>query len=535
MSRQRVLVAEKVGASGIDLLEEHFDVELGFDWDREQVKQRLPEFDGILIRSATKLDAELLEAGTNLKAIGRAGVGVDNVDVPEASKRGIVVANAPLSNVVTAAEHTMALLLALARNVPQANQSLREGRWDRSKYSGVELYEKTLGILGFGRIGQLVAERARGFGMNVIAYDPVVSDERYKELGVERAAQPDDVYAVADFLSLHLPKTAETAGWLNADVIAKCKDGVRVLNVARGPLVVDEDLQAGLDSGKVAGAALDVFQTEPITDHPLFGYPNVIVTPHLGASTAEANDRAGFQAAEQIVAALTGGSVTTAVNIPAIPDGDIEALTPFVPLARALGKIAASLDEEAAIETVKVEFLGGIASRDTRLLGLNVLMGVLAAKGGAGDLNEVNAPALAKQRGITTEDAKQPQVRDYTDMIRVTVTSSRHTASVAGTVLGNLHRPHLLEAWGQRFQVQLDEHVSMFRYHDRPGMLGRVGTLFGANNVNIASSIVGRQAEGADAEPFAAMIVTTDSAVPDALIREIATSDGFVAGVTVTI
>ncbi len=533
--RQRVLVAEKVGASGIKLLQEHFDVELGFDWDREQVKQRLPDFDGILIRSATKLDAELLAAGTKLKAIGRAGVGVDNVDVPEASKRGVVVANAPLSNVVTAAEHTMALLLALARNVPQANQSLREGRWDRSKYSGVELYEKTLGILGFGRIGQLVAERARGFGMNVIAYDPVVSDERYNELGVERAAAPQDVYAVADFLSLHLPKTPETAGWLNAEVIAQCKEGVRVLNVARGPLVVDEDLRAGLDSGKVAGAALDVFQTEPITDHPLFAYPNVIVTPHLGASTAEANDRAGLQAAEQIVAALTGGSVTTAVNIPAIPDEDIEALTPFVPLARALGKIAASLDEESAIETVKVEFLGGIAARDTRLLGLNVLMGVLAAKGGAEDLNEVNAPALAEQRGISTQDAQQPQVRDYTDMIRVSVTSSSHTASVAGTVIGNLHRPHLLEAWGQRFQVQLEDHVSMFRYHDRPGMLGRVGTLLGKNSVNIASSVVGRQPAGADAESYAAMIVTTDTAVPDTLIREIATSDGFVAGVTVTL
>lgn len=428
----------------------------------------------------------------------------------------------------------MALLLALARNVPQADASLKAGRWDRSKYSGIELYEKTLGILGFGRIGQLVAERARGFGMRVIAYDPVVSDERYKEMGVERAGKPEDVYAAADFLSLHLPKTAETTGWLNADVLAKCKDGVRVLNVARGPLVVDEDLKAALDSGKVGGAALDVFQTEPITDHPLFAYPNVIVTPHLGASTAEANDRAGFQAAEQIVAALTGGSVTTAVNIPAIPDEDIEALTPFVPLARALGKVAASLDEEAAIETVKVEFLGGIASRDTRLLGLNALIGVLAAKG-ADDLNEVNAPQIAKQRGISTEDVNQHQVRDYTDMIRVTVTSSRHTASVAGTVIGNHHRPHLLEAWGQRFQVQLEHHLTMFRYHDRPGMLGRVGTLFGANNVNIASSIVGRQPEGADHQPFAAMVLTTDVAVPEALIREIATSDGFVAGVTVTL
>ncbi|MDA8068106.1 MAG: hydroxyacid dehydrogenase, partial [Actinomycetota bacterium] len=259
----KVLVAEKVGASGIELLKRHFDVELGVGWDREQVKQRLGEFDGILIRSATKLDAELLAAGTRLRVIGRAGVGVDNVDVPEASRRGIVVANAPLSNVVTAAEHTLALLLALARNVAQADASLKAGRWDRSKYSGVELYEKTLGIVGFGRIGQLVAERARAFGMHVIAYDPVVSAERYRELGVERAATADEVYASADFLTLHLPKTPETTGWLNADVLAKCKDGVRVLNVARGPLVVDADLQAALDSRKVAGAALDVFQSEP--------------------------------------------------------------------------------------------------------------------------------------------------------------------------------------------------------------------------------------------------------------------------------
>ena len=531
----KVLIAEKVGASGIDLLKRHFDVELGFDWDREQVRQRLGEFDGILIRSATRLDAELLGAGTRLKVIGRAGVGVDNVDVPEASRRGIVVANAPLSNVVTAAEHTMALLLALARNVPQADASLKAGRWDRAKYSGVELYEKTLGIVGFGRIGQLVAERARAFAMHVVAYDPVVSGERYRELGVQRAATAEEVYAVADFLSLHLPKTPETTGWLNAEVLARCKDGVRVLNVARGPLVVDADLQAALDSGKVGGAALDVFQSEPITDHPLFGYPNVIVTPHLGASTAEANDRAGFQAAEQIVASLTGGSVTTAVNIPAIPEEDIEALTPFLPLARALGKIAASLDEEAAIETVKVDFLGGIAARDTRLLGLNVLMGVLAAKGGAEDLNEVNAPALAKQRGIATQDARHEQVRDYTDMIRVTVTSANHTASVAGTVIGNLHRPHLLEAWGQRFQVQLEENVTMFRYQDRPGMLGRVGTLFGAHDVNIVSSIVGRQPDDSDQRPAAAMVITTDVAVPEALVREIAASDGFVTGVTVTL
>ena len=306
----RVLVAEQIGESGVDLLREHFQVEVGVGWSREELAQRLGEFDGILIRSATKLDAEMLEHAGRLRAVGRAGVGVDNVDVPAATKRGIVVANAPQSNVITAAEHTMALLLALARNVPQAHASLTAGRWERSTFSGVELYEKTLGILGFGRIGQLVAQRAKAFGMRVIAFDPYVSAERYRELGVEQAASSDDVYAVADFLTLHLPKTPDTEGWLDAAALAKCRDGVRVLNVARGPLIVDEDLQAALDSGKVAGAALDVFRSEPITEHPLFSYPNVIVTPHLGASTAEATDRAGYQAAEQVVAALTGGVVT---------------------------------------------------------------------------------------------------------------------------------------------------------------------------------------------------------------------------------
>ncbi|MGH2843835.1 MAG: phosphoglycerate dehydrogenase [Solirubrobacteraceae bacterium] len=524
----KVLVAEKVGASGIDLLKAHFEVELGFDWDREQVKARLPEFDGILIRSATKLDAELLGAGARLRVIGRAGVGVDNVDVAEATRRGIVVANAPLSNVVTAAEHTLALLLALARNVPQANQSLAEGRWDRSKFSGVELFQKTLGVIGFGRIGQLVAERAKGFVMDVIAYDPVVSAARFEELGVKRAQRPEDVYAVADFLTLHLPNTPETTGWLNAAVLARCKDGVRVLNVARGPLVVDADLEAAIASGKVAGAALDVFQSEPITEHPLFGHPKVIVTPHLGASTAEANDRAGYQAAEQIVAALSGGSVTTAVNIPAVPGEDLEALAPFIPLSRSLGRIVAALAEGAAIDTVTSEFLGGIATRDTRLLGLNVLLGVLE-RGGAERLNEVNAPALAQQRGITTDDRRQEQTRDYTDLIRVTVTSGSERVSVVGTVIGNLHRPHLLEAWGQRFEVQLEGSVTLFRYRDVPGMLGRVGTIFGRHDVNIVSAVVGRQPKG-ESEGLAAMVITTDVDVPDSVVAEIVASEGFVAG-----
>ena len=256
----RVLVAEKIGDSGIDLLREHFNVDVGVGWSREELEDRIGEYDGVLIRSATKLDAPLIARAARLRAVGRAGVGVDNVDVEAATKRGIIVANAPQSNVITAAEHTMALLLALARNVPQAHASLTAGKWERSKFSGVELYEKTLGILGFGRIGQLVAERARAFGMRLIAYDPYVGGERYERLGVEKAESSDAVYAVADFITLHLPNTPDTKGWLDAEALSKCKDGVRVLNVARGPLVVDEDLKAALDSGKVAGAALDVFQ-----------------------------------------------------------------------------------------------------------------------------------------------------------------------------------------------------------------------------------------------------------------------------------
>src|SRR5215471_1994175 len=375
----KVLVAESIGVSGIELLREAgLDVELGARWERAELEDRIVDFDGILIRSATQVDADLLAKADRLRVIARAGVGVDNVDIEAATRRGVVVANAPQSNVITAAEHTMALLLALARNVPQAHASLVGGAWDRASFSGVELHEKVLGIIGFGRIGQLVAHRARGFGMRVIAFDAYLAGERFHELGVERATNPDQVYAVADFITVHLPKTAETEGWLNAAAFAKMKDGVRILNVARGPLVVDADLQAALDSGKVAGAALDVFSTEPVTDHPLFGYPNVVVTPHLGASTAEAQDRAGVQTAEQVVNALTGGVVSTAVNIPPVSAEDMEVLGPFIPLAARLAKVAAAL--APSVDRVEVEHMGRIAERDTRLLTLSVLNGLLAGR-----------------------------------------------------------------------------------------------------------------------------------------------------------
>ncbi len=532
----RVLVAENIGRSGIDLLEQNFEVEVANGWSREELAERIGDYEGILIRSATKLDAELLGRAVRLRAVGRAGVGVDNVDVPAATKRGIVVANAPQSNVVTAAEHTMALLLAMARNIPQAHASLTGGAWERSKFSGIELYEKTLGILGFGRIGQLVAQRARAFGMKVIAFDPYVSAERYRELGVEKAESPDDVYAAADFLTLHLPNTPDTTGWLNAEVLAKCKDGVCVLNVARGPLVVDEDLQAALDSGKVRGAALDVFREEPVTDHPLFGYPNVIVTPHLGASTAEATDRAGFQAAEQVVAALTGGVVSSAVNVPAISAEDMEVLGPFVPLCRALGRIAIALADGSSIDRVQTEFLGRIAERDTRMLAIQTLLGVLGGHTEE-EVNEVNAPGIAEERGIELAETKRTSARDYTDLIRVTVQSGGSAARVVGTLIGQRHRRHLLEAWGQRFDLQLEDHITIFRYLDRPGMVGAVGTILGEHGINIVSAAVGRPSEEArDADDHVAvMLITTDTPVPREVMEEILDGEGFQAGRSVSL
>ncbi len=526
----RVLVAEKIGESGVDLLRDAgFDVDTALDGELADV---IGAYDGILIRSATQLTAEVLDHATNLKAIGRAGVGIDNVDVDAATKRGIVVANAPQSNVVTAAEHTMALLLALARNVPQAHAALKDGRWDRAKYSGIELMDKTLGILGFGRIGQLVAERARGFGMRVLAYDPFVGAERYRELGVDKAESSDAVYAEADFLTLHLPKTPETEGWLDAEALAKCKDGVRVLNVARGPLVVDEDLRAAIESGKVGGAALDVFRSEPMTDHPLFAYDNVIVTPHLGASTAEATDRAGYQAAEQVVAALTGGSVTTAVNVPAVAAEDLEVLGPFLPLCRALGRLAVVLSAGASIDRVEVEFLGRLAERDTRPLAVAVLLGVLSGHTEE-DVNQVNAPSIARERGIEVVETSRTVARDFTDLVRVTVVSGEERERVVGTTLGSRNRPHLLEAWGQRFNLQLEEHVALFRYSDVPGMVGRVGTALGEHGINISSAAVGYGGEE-DADE-AVMVVTTDVPVPADVVEAIAASDGFAEGRTVTL
>ncbi|MDP8943426.1 MAG: phosphoglycerate dehydrogenase [Actinomycetota bacterium] len=524
----RVLVKEKIADAGLELLRRHFDVDDGTGWTDGELPRRIADYDGIVIRSATRLTADLIDRAARLKVIGRAGIGVDNVDVPAATRRGIVVANAPESNVIAAAEHTMALMLALCRNVPQAHASLVGGRWERARFGGVEVYRKSLGILGFGRIGQLVAERAKGFGMEVLAFDAFVAGERYRELGVERAESSADVYARAEIITLHLPKTPATINWLDAEAFAAMRDGVRIVNCARGELVDLAALEQALRGGKVAGAALDVFPTEPVTEHPLFGMPGVVVTPHLGAATVEAQDRAGVQTAEQVVAALTGAPVVNAVNIPSIRPEDMEVLGPFLPLCERLGRLAMALGERSSIDRIEVRFEGRLADVDTRLLTIAVLNGVLRGHTEE-QVNLVNAHALAEERGIVVAERKEPESPDFNELVRVAVITNGDRVEVAGTGFGPRNVPHLVSVYGQSFNIEFADHFAFFRYRDRPGMIGRVGTIFGAHGVNIASAAVASD-EGADQ---AVMAVTTDGPVPAGVIAEITALEDFESGYAV--
>ncbi len=348
---------------------------------------------------------------------------------------------------------------------------------------------------------------------------------------MEKADSPDDIYGLADFITVHLPKTPETEGFLDAEAFAKMRDGVRVLNVARGGLIDEAALKDALDSGKIAGAALDVFPSEPMTENELFGYPNVVVTPHLGASTAEATDRAGYQSAEQVVAALTGGVVATAVNIPAIGAEDMDMLGPFLPLATQLGRLAMELAEGSSVERIEAAFLGRIADFDTRLLGLAVIVGALDGRTEE-VVNLVNAPTMAEQRGIVFEEKAVSEAQDFNELIRVTVVAGGRRVAVAGTGIGPNRVPHLVEVQGRRLTIELEPHVTVFRYEDLPGMIGRVGTIFGAHGINISSAAVGHTADTADGEErrLAAMVVTSDAAVPDAVVAEIVASEGFVDG-----
>jgi D-3-phosphoglycerate dehydrogenase len=473
----------------------------------------LGDYDAIVIRSGTKLTADLLERAERLKVIGRAGVGVDNVDVEAATRRGIVVANAPESTVTSAAEHTIGLLVALARNIPQAHASLKQGRWERSAWGGVELEGKTLGVLGFGRIGQQVARRALGLGMRVVAYDPFVARERFRELGIERAESPDHVLAAAEFLTLHLPLTSETRGFLDRDAIAKLPDGARVINAARGELVDEDALVAALRAGKLAAAAIDVFSQEPYAG-PLLELDNVVVTPHLAASTEEAQDRAGVIVAEQVVAALEGAVVTNAVNIPSIGAEDLEVLGPFIPLTAKLGRLAMELAEGRA-ERITLSYYGALSGYDTRLLTVAALNGAFQGHSDQ-PVNYVNAPVIAAERGIEVSEERRRGSRDFTNLVRVEVGSNGEQIRAAGTNIGNENRHWLVNALGFELEMELAPLMVFFRYDDVPGVIGRVGTLFGEAGVNIANMAVSRTRRGGkalmalslDTEPPAELVAT---------------------------
>jgi D-3-phosphoglycerate dehydrogenase len=520
----KVLVKEKIADSGVDLLRENFDVDLGLEMSDDELREAIGAYDAILVRSATKLTPELIELAERLKVIGRAGTGVDNVDIPAATRRGIIVANAPESNSVAAAEHTLALALALCRNIPQAQATLVAGAWERSRFKGSELYGKTLGVIGFGRIGQLVAKRARAFEMDVVAFDKFVSAERFRELGVEGTDDVESLLERADVVTLHVPKTPETVNLIDAEAIAAMKDGARLVNCARGELVDLDAVLAGLESGKLGGAALDVFPSEPFTEHPIFARDDVVVTPHLGASTAEAQDRAGVVTAEQVTAALTGGVVTNAVNIAAVRPEEMEALAPFVPLCEKLGRLAQGIGD-GSVDRVTAEFRGRIAAHDTRLLGIAVLVGILSGHTEE-PVNLVNAPQMAEERGIELTETKDTGSGDFTELVTVRVGSGEDAAEVSGTGVGPRNEPYLVSVWGESFYLPFADHLTVFRYADQPGMIGRIGTIFGEEGVNIASAAVGASAGGEQA----VVALTTDAPVREETIGRILQLDGFSVG-----
>jgi D-3-phosphoglycerate dehydrogenase / 2-oxoglutarate reductase len=508
----KVLVREEIAEAGVRLLRDRgFEVDVDGDSD---LAETIGRYDAIIVRSATRVTADLIARADNLKVIGRAGVGIDNVDVEAATRRGIVVANAPESTVISAAEHTIGLLVALTRNIPQAHAALKQGRWERKSYGGVELADKTLGVLGFGRIGQQVARRAAGLGMRVMAYDPFVSRDRFRELGVERVENQDDVYAAADFLTLHLPLTDETRESLNAHAFEKMRDGVRIVNAARGALVDEADLLDALKSGKVGGAALDVFSTEPYSG-PLLELDNVVVTPHLAASTEEAQDRAGVIIAEQVAAALQGGLVSNAVNIPVIGAEDLEVLGAYIPLAAKLGRLVMEL-AEGRVEELRLTYFGALAQYDTRLLTVAALNGAFQGRSDQ-PVNYVNAPMIAAERGVDVREERSRSARDYTNLVRVEAVSGGEPLRVAGTTMGNDNRLWLVSALGFELDMELAPLLVVFRYDDVPGVIGKVGTLFGAAGVNIANMTVSRTRQGGQA----LMALSIDSPAPPELVQQI--------------
>jgi D-3-phosphoglycerate dehydrogenase / 2-oxoglutarate reductase len=510
----RVLVTEKLAERGLTLLKEAgHDVDVQLELSPESLLQVLPGADALIVRSATRVTAEALEAGTDLAVVGRAGIGLDNVDVEAATRRGVMVVNAPQSNILSAAEHAMALMMAQARNIPQAHAALMAGKWERSKWEGVELHGKTLGVVGLGRIGALVAQRALAFGMRLCAYDPYVAPDRARHMGVELMAL-DELVAEADFITIHLPKTSETAGLFGRDLLAKAKPGLRIVNAARGGIVDEEALAEALRDGRLGGAAFDVFATEPCTDSPLFGLPNVVVTPHLGASTAEAQDKAGVTIAEQVILALAGDFVPFAVNVAATEVS--ESVRPFLPLAEQLGRCFACLNDGLP-DRLEVEYQGGLAGATTAILTLAVLKGVFAA-GTEEPVSYVNAPQLAEERGLEIREVSTSTTRDYVNLI--TLRSTDH--SLAGTLSGPRSESRIVLVDDHTVEVPPSEHMLVVRNDDRAGMIGVVGTVLGEAGVSISSMAVGPSR----AANTALMVLSTDRSVPDDAFSRLRAADG---------
>jgi len=499
----RILVTERLAPAGLEqMAAAGHEVVERLDLSPEQLVEEIGDYEALVIRSATKVTEDVLRAGRRLVVVGRAGIGLDNVDVKAATALGVMVVNAPESNILSAAEHAFALLLAQARNIPQAHAALVEGRWERSKWEGVELHQKTLGIVGLGRIGGLVAQRAHAFGMHVVAYDPYVAPERARQMGIDLLPL-EELAASSDFITIHLPKTPETAGLFNKELLAKVKPGVRIVNAARGGIVDEEALADAVSSGRVAGAALDVFATEPTTSSPLFGLPGVVVTPHLGASTQEAQDKAGVQIAEQVNLALAGDFVPYAVNVAA--GSASAAIRPYLALAENLGRFVASLCEGLP-GGLEVSYEGALAGEDTRILTLAVLKGVFATASEE-PVSYVNAPGLADERGLEVRESSTATTREYLSLI--TVRSGDH--AVAATLAGPNTGQRIVMVDGHEVELPLAPNMLVVRNDDRPGMIGAVGLSVGNAGVSIQSMAVG-QTHGDVAT--ALMLLSTDVPVP---------------------
>jgi D-3-phosphoglycerate dehydrogenase len=510
----KVLVTDPISDEGIKILKSEPGVQVDVETKltKEQLLEKIKGYDALIIRSETQVTKEVIAAADKLKIIGRAGVGIDNVDVPAATAKGIIVANAPEGNTIAACEHTISMMFAMSRNIPQANASLKSGKWERSKFMGVEVMGKTLGIIGMGRIGSEVTKRARVMGMEVLAQDPFTSPERAKDIGA-RLTTRDEIYEKADYITVHTPLIPETRHMISTPQFEKMKKGVRIINCARGGIVDEAALLEALKSGKVAGAALDVFEKEPPVGSPLLEQPNVIVTPHLGASTAEAQVSVATMVAEQVINCFKGLPVTTALNIPIMKPETMEKIKPFLPLAENLGKFTAQM-VDGHIKEIDVTYSGEITQKDVSLVTIAVVKGILDVKKGE-LVNYVNAKSIAREYGINVVESKSGQPGDYTNLITVTIKTDSGQRKVSGTIFGNKDA-RIVSVDDYRIEAIPAGYMIVTMHKDRPGVIGNVGTILGKNDINIAGMVVGRETVRGEA----LMILNVDDAVPQPVLTE---------------